>query len=76
MRADGAAPYRTNSGGDRQANATLHRIVIVRLRHDDRTKEFMCRRTPIHVNEVIVTRQNQDTRSITLAPLFTGLRGW
>ena len=37
--------HRLNRGGDRQANATLHRIVIVKLRHDDRTKEYICRRT-------------------------------
>ena len=37
--------HRLHRGGDRQANAALHRIAIVRLRHDDRTKEYMCRRT-------------------------------
>ena len=37
--------HRLNRGGDRQANAALHRIVVVRLRHDPRTKAYMCRRT-------------------------------
>ena len=33
--------HRLNRGGDRRANAALYRIVIVRLSHDDRTKEYM-----------------------------------
>jgi len=37
--------HRLNRGGDRQANAALHRVVIVRLRHEDRTKAYMKRRT-------------------------------
>ena len=37
--------HRLNRGGDRQANAALYRIVIVRLCHDPRTQEYMRRRT-------------------------------
>ena len=37
--------HRLNRGGDRQANAALHRIVVVRLRFDPRTKAYMLRRT-------------------------------
>ena len=37
--------HRLNRGGDRQANAALHRIVVVRLRCDHRTKEYLRRRT-------------------------------
>jgi len=37
--------YRLNRGGDRRANAALHQIVIVRLRHDARTRAYMERRT-------------------------------
>ena len=37
--------HRLNRGGDRRANAALHRIVVVRLRCDLRTKEYMQRRT-------------------------------
>ena len=37
--------HRLNRGGDRQANAALYRIVLVRLSHDPRTKEYMRRRT-------------------------------
>ena len=37
--------HRLNRGGDRQANAALYRIVIVRLCHDPRTQAYMCRRT-------------------------------
>lgn len=37
--------HRLNRGGDRRANAALHQIVIVRLRHDERTRACMERRT-------------------------------
>ncbi|WP_234021382.1 transposase [Streptomyces sp. 142MFCol3.1] len=36
---------RLNHGGDRQANAALHRIVFTRLRHDPRTQAYHERRT-------------------------------
>ncbi|MER6074099.1 transposase [Streptomyces sp. NPDC001817] len=36
---------RLNHGGDRQANAALHRIVFTRLRHDPRTQAYFARRT-------------------------------
>jgi len=36
--------HRLNRGGDRQANAALWRIVIVRLSHDQRTKDYMAKR--------------------------------
>jgi transposase len=36
--------YRLNRGGDRQANAALHRVVVVRLRYDARTKAYLQRR--------------------------------
>ena len=37
--------HRLNRGGDRQANAALYRIVIVRLRYDLRTQAYLRRRT-------------------------------
>ena len=37
--------HRLNRGGDRQANSALYRIVVVRLRYDRRTQEYMQRRT-------------------------------
>jgi transposase len=37
--------YRLNRGGDRQANAAIHRIVICRLRWDPRTRAYLERRT-------------------------------
>ncbi|MEU5310844.1 transposase [Streptomyces sp. NPDC021562] len=37
---------RLNYGGDRQANAALHRIVFTRLRQDPRTQAYYERRTP------------------------------
>lgn len=36
--------HRLNRGGDRQANKALHRIVLCRLRWDQRTKDYMDRR--------------------------------
>jgi transposase len=36
--------HRLNRGGDRQANAALHRIVVARLRHDRRTQDYVARR--------------------------------
>jgi transposase len=36
--------HRLNRGGDRQANAALHRIVVTRLRHDRRTQDYLARR--------------------------------
>jgi len=37
--------HRLIRGGDRQANAALHRIVIVRLGWHQPTKDYMARRT-------------------------------
>jgi transposase len=36
--------HRLNRGGDRNANAALWRIVIVRLARDDRTRQYLTRR--------------------------------
>ena len=36
--------HRLNRGGDRQANSALYRIVLVRLRYHESTKEYMSRR--------------------------------
>lgn len=35
---------RLNRGGDRQANAALHRIVVTRMRQDERTRDYLERR--------------------------------
>ena len=37
--------HRLNRGGDRQANAALYRVVIVRMGTDARTKDYVARRT-------------------------------
>jgi transposase len=37
--------YRLNRGGDRQANSALYRIVLVRMRYDQVTKDYVARRT-------------------------------
>ncbi|MFL5878796.1 MAG: transposase [Actinomycetota bacterium] len=36
--------HRLNRGGDRQANAALHRIVVVRLRYHQPTRDYMTTR--------------------------------
>jgi transposase len=37
--------HRLNRAGNRQANAAIHRIVLVRLRRHRQTQEYMARRT-------------------------------
>ena len=37
--------HRLNRGGNRQANAALYRIVLVRMRHHQPTKDYVQRRT-------------------------------
>jgi transposase len=37
--------HRLNRGGDRAANAAIHRIVLCRMRHDERTRAYVARRT-------------------------------
>jgi transposase len=37
-------PASAQRGGDRQANAALHRIVVARLRHHQPTKDYLARR--------------------------------
>jgi transposase len=49
--------HRLNRGGDRQANAALHRIVVVRLARDPKTKAYMAaRRSPNRSNTLHVMR--------------------
>ena len=45
-----------NRGGDRQANSALYRIVVVRLRHDCRTKAYLLRRTSAGMSKTEVIR--------------------
>jgi transposase len=37
--------HRLNRGGDRAANSAIHRIVLCRMRHDERTRAYVDRRT-------------------------------
>ena len=48
--------HRLNRGGDRQANASLHRIVLVRLRYDQRTTAYMRRRTQEGMSKAEIIR--------------------
>ena len=48
--------HRLNRGGDRRANSALHRVIIVRLRHDERTRMYMARRTAEGMTKLQVIR--------------------
>ena len=48
--------HRLNRSGDRQANSALHRIVVVRLRCEHRTREYMRRRTGEGMSKLEVMR--------------------
>ncbi len=48
--------HRLNRGGDRQANAALYRVVLVRLSHDLRSSEYMERRTGEGMSKTEVIR--------------------
>ena len=37
--------HRLNRGGNRQANSAIHRILLTRMAHDDRTRAYIARRT-------------------------------
>ena len=48
--------HRLNRGVDRQANAALYRVVLVKLSHDPRTGEYMDRRTREWMSKTEVIR--------------------
>jgi len=48
--------HRLNRGGDRQANAALYRIVMVRLRWHQPTKDYMARRLKQGKSKSDITR--------------------
>ena len=54
--AAGSNPDRLNRGGDRQANAALYRIVVVRLRYELRTQAYLRRRTAEGMSKIEVIR--------------------
>ncbi|WP_435823977.1 IS110 family transposase [Kitasatospora aureofaciens] len=48
--------HRLNRGGDRAANNALHTIVLVRMRHDERTRAYVARRTKEGMSKKDITR--------------------
>lgn len=48
--------HRLNRAGDRQANAALYRIVVVRLCHDLGTQAYLRRRTAEGMSKIEVIR--------------------
>ena len=64
--------HRLNRGGDRQANAALYRVVIVRMRYHQATRDYVERRTAegLSKNEIIRCLKRYLVREIysTLVP--------
>ena len=48
--------YRLNRGGDRQANAALHRIVLTRMSSDEETRRYVARRRHEGLNTAEIMR--------------------
>jgi transposase len=48
--------HRLNRGGNRDANRALHLICVVRMGHDQRTKEYVARRTAEGKSKREITR--------------------
>ncbi len=48
--------YRLNRGGDRNANAALHRIVLTRMAHDPQTRAYVARRRDQGLNTAEIMR--------------------
>ena len=48
--------HRLNRGGDRQANAALHRIVLTRMAHDPQTRAYVARRRAEGLNTPEIMR--------------------
>ncbi len=48
--------YRLNRGGDRNANAALHRIVLTRMAHDPQTRAYVTRRRNEGLNTAEIMR--------------------
>ena len=47
--------HRLNRGGDRQANAALHRIALVRMSYEPRTRDYVARKRALgHSNKEII----------------------
>jgi transposase len=71
--------HRLNRGGDRHANAAIYHIVIVRIRHDPRTRDYIARRTAqglpkrhaIRCLKRYVTREIHHALTADLADLTT-----
>lgn len=71
--------HRLNRGGDRQANAAIYRIVLSRLRWDDRTQAYARRRTAeglskkdtIRCLKRLITREIYYTLTATQQPQTT-----
>ncbi|QCX82837.1 Transposase IS116/IS110/IS902 family protein (plasmid) [Streptomyces sp. YIM 121038] len=48
--------HRLNRGGDRQANKALHTIVLVRMKYDPRTQQYVSRRTAEGMSKMEIIR--------------------
>ena len=66
--------HRLNRGGNRQANAALHRIVLVRMRYHQPTKDYVQRLTNEGKSkrEIIRCRKRYVAREVYTALTQTG----
>jgi transposase len=64
--------HRLNRGGDRAANSALHMAVISRLRLDERTKEYVARRTADGLSKREIIRCLKRYLARELYPLLRG----
>ncbi|MDT9698196.1 transposase [Streptomyces sp. P17] len=86
-RSSGRRQYRRlNCGGDRQANAALHRIVFTRLRVDPRTQDYTSAgskrarpgaKSSVASNATLLGRSSTWSNSYSQDPAYRGCRdGW
>lgn len=63
--------HRLSRGGDRQANASIYRIVLVRMANDPRTREYVAKRTEDGLSKKEIFRAMKNPRP---APSVNDLR--
>ncbi len=63
--------YRLHRGGDRQANAALHRVVVCRLRWDPATQAYVERRTAEGKTKKEIIRCLKRYVAREIYPIFT-----
>lgn len=65
--------YRLSRGGDRAANCALHTIALVRMRHDQRTKDYIARQLAAGKSPKDVMRKLKRAIAREVFTLLTGV---